>query len=144
MFGGDDVIVVPSSFNDNSVCHNNIKGGIEVLVRLSCVVINIHSIYNIYPKDVCDKCDPLLRIYTTTSETIFLQEMRASDMEEKKDDNYLNVEKEAGVQNICENKEELCTILRERITSSSGQRILSIRPLKYMLRNVSLQMGTPS
>ena len=129
LFGGDDVIVVPSAMKKENVgigyCSHE---GIEVIVRLSSVVINVHSIYNIFPQDVIDYCDPLLKIHTTTSETIFLQEIRSSDYSTKCNHNESAITKSIGELDL-EESEDLCTILKERVTSCSGQRLLSLRPV---------------
>ena len=57
------------------------RGSIEFLVRLSSIVIKLHANFHVYPKN--SRGDPLIQLSTTTTETIFLQEIRVDNSSRK-------------------------------------------------------------
>jgi len=91
------------------------------------------------------QCDPLLQLKTTTSETVFLQEVRASDenSEEKKSDAIVA---DFQALNIGESDNEgiFETVLREMTTSSSGLRRVSIKPVRRNFTPDTYKSTTPS
>eukprot|EP00816_Leptocylindrus_hargravesii_P013471 CAMPEP_0196825984 /NCGR_PEP_ID=MMETSP1362-20130617/93371_1 /TAXON_ID=163516 /ORGANISM="Leptocylindrus danicus, Strain CCMP1856" /LENGTH=499 /DNA_ID=CAMNT_0042206509 /DNA_START=3359 /DNA_END=4858 /DNA_ORIENTATION=+ len=143
LFGGDDVVVVPSrSVDTERQCKREERGTIEVIVRLSCVIIKCHGSFDVYPKDLIGQCEPLIQIHTTTSECVLLQEVRASDVEVRAQDERLSP---ASIKKGSEEDEGDvgCTVLREKITESSGRRILSVSPAAYVKFDVPV-VNTPS
>jgi hypothetical protein len=120
LFGGEDVEVVPSQYQPGAVR----PATIDLLVRLASVTIKSHSCFNIYPKSMVGETEPLIQIHATTTETIALQEVRATD----------NADSSDGMA-VAE------LILQERPTEKGGYRYLSIRPALY--EKVSV-WGTPS
>jgi len=105
-------------------------GTIEITVHLTYVNIKVHGSYSIYPKHSTKECEPLIQFHASISETISLQSVRASEVE-----------------GMCANSPENETfegsqiILREKVTESTGKRILSVRPAKYVKVKV---WNTPS
>jgi hypothetical protein len=120
LFGGEDVEVLPSQYQPGAVR----PATIDLLVRLASVTIKSHSCFNIYPKSMVGETEPLIQIHATTTETIALQEVRATD----------NADSSDGMA-VAE------LILQERPTEKGGYRYLSIRPALY--EKVSV-WGTPS
>jgi len=129
LFGGDDVIIVPSNsqpkYATSRVLRNESNGTsaaagtIEIIVRLASIAIKCHSCYDVYPRAVFDRCEssePLIRLHTSTTEIISLQTVRVRDIadnlefEDKFEDNVL--------------------MLKEKMTDMTGKRILSVIPVQ--------------
>jgi len=102
LFGGDEVEVVP---HHSSKQHS--QGTIEIIVKLSSVIIKSHAKFDIFPKPIVSDSDALIQFHTTTTETISLQHDRA-----RGDDATV-------------------TVLKEKKTNMSGWRTLAIRPAYY-------------
>ena len=79
------------------------QGTIEIIVKMSSVIIKSHAKFDIFPKPIVSDSDPLIQFHTTTTETIFLQ------------------------QNI----EASVIVLKEKKTNMTGWRTLAIRPAYY-------------
>eukprot|EP00814_Leptocylindrus_danicus_P003434 CAMPEP_0116022340 /NCGR_PEP_ID=MMETSP0321-20121206/10930_1 /TAXON_ID=163516 /ORGANISM="Leptocylindrus danicus var. danicus, Strain B650" /LENGTH=498 /DNA_ID=CAMNT_0003493395 /DNA_START=46 /DNA_END=1542 /DNA_ORIENTATION=+ len=139
LFGGDDVVVV----NTERQCEKEERGTIEVIVRLSCVIIKCHGSFDVYPKDLIGQCEPLIQIHTTTSECVLLQEVRASDVEVRVQDDERLSPASMNKGNEEDEGDVVCTVLRERITESSGRRILSVSPAAYVKFDIPV-VNTPS
>ena len=123
LFGGEDVEVVPAKILPHHVRASRV-GSIEIQVRLGSVTIKCHGSFDIYPSGRCD-CEPLIQLHTTTSETIYLRELRSCDS--ASDDSKLCLEDDGsrssdGMENL---------VLQERQTNRTGRRVLSIRPALY-------------
>lgn len=120
LFGGEDVEVVPSK---NICTHGRTvrPGSIEIIVRLASVSIKCHGSFDVYPKSLVGDCEPLIQVHTTTTETIALQEVRATDS------SVSNKEDE------CDSDDDEATamVVQERKTERTGWRTLSIRPALY-------------
>jgi len=123
------VVVVPSATpsqpkppsSNGSTSKKRPLGTIEIIVRLSSVVIKVHGRYNVYPKHVQEDCEPLIQLHTTTSETISLQTVRIRDTDGASLEDLSNED----------TKEASTLILQERITDTTGKRILSVQPARY-------------
>ncbi len=100
LFGGDEVEVVPH----HSSKHHS-QGTIEIIVKLSSVIIKSHAKFDIFPKPIESDSDALIQFHTTTTETISLQKTHGAD---------------AAV-----------SVLREKKTNMTGWRTLAIRPAYY-------------
>lgn len=118
LFGGDDVEVVPAKILPQHVRASRV-GSIEIQLRLASVTIKCHGSFDIYPSGRCD-CEPLIQLHTTTSETIFLQELRACDSGDCIEDD--GSRSSGGTEKL---------VLQERQTNRTGRRVLSIRPALY-------------
>lgn len=136
LFGGDDIEVVPSGdavFGANQPRTTTI----EIVVRLSSVTIKCHASFDVYPKSSVGDCEPLIQLHTITTETINLQEVRASDSEGYVD-RYNNG-------STCDDSsdDDECSklVLREKRTEKTGWRTISIRPALYEAVG---QWNTPS
>jgi len=98
LFGGDEVEVVPH--------HSNGKvnqGSIEIIVKMSSVIIKSHAKFDIFPKPIISDSDALIQFHTTTTETITLQQSHEASL----------------------------TTLKEKKTNMTGWRTLAIRPAYY-------------
>lgn len=130
LFGGDDVIVVPSNSQPKYATSRHCvaeaaAGTIEIIVRLASITIKCHSCYYVYPRSVfdsCASCDPLITLHTVTTEIISLQNVRTRDAIIAGGD-YNNLE----TNNLEEQDNVL--MLKEKITSMTGKRILSVIPV---------------
>ncbi|KAL7550995.1 hypothetical protein ACHAWF_017413 [Thalassiosira exigua] len=98
LFGGDEVEVVSHQSSQKS--H---QGTIEIIVKLSSVIIKSHAKFDIIPKPITNSSGALIQFHTTTTETIALQQYR----------------------------EGSTTQLREKKTDMTGWRTLAIRPAYY-------------
>lgn len=79
-----------------------------------------------YPKSLVGEVEPLIQLHTTTTETISLQEVRATDVEHGKgkvDNEDDDSSEESG--------ERSRMVLQEKRTDKTGWRTLSIRPALY-------------
>ena len=117
LFGGEDVEVVPSK--EMSSYGRMSRFGIEINVRLTNVSIKCHGSFDIYPKPLNGTKEPLVQVHTTTTETISLQEVRASDSSGEEEDNR---EGPNGGSVL---------VLQEKKTEKTGWRTLSVRPALY-------------
>jgi hypothetical protein len=133
LFGGEEVEVVPST-NMPTMDRMVRPGTIDILVRLASVTIKYHQSFDIYPKALVGECEPLIQFHTTTTETISLQEVRASG--DSTDDEPLKKRPEVHV-----DKDHATMILREQESSRTGWRTISIRPAVYEMVET---WGTPS
>jgi hypothetical protein len=167
LFGGDDVVVVPSAIPDsswkkNNGAHKKSIGTIEIIVFLSSVVIKVHGRYNIYPKNPKinpEFCEPLIQLHTTTSEKIALRTVRVCDSRSTEDNCY----NETNVTPWCPNQTSNFVlnsnpavhdnnatsvvnstsssfVLQEQTTETTGQRYLSVKPARY--KKVSMWSST--
>jgi len=107
---GDAYFIVRDLFGNEDVevvphhSHGSIKQGtIEIIVKSRSVTIKTHAKFDVFQKPVINETDALIQFHTTATETIALSAVR----------------------------EDSCTILREKQTSSSGWRSLAIRPAYY-------------
>jgi len=116
LFGGDEVDVVSSQSMSTvpNASHMVRPGTMDILVRLTDIIIKCHASFDVYPKSMAGECEPLIQFHTTITETISLQEVRSDD-----DDN--NPTKNA----------ETNTVVQERLTPKTGWRTISIRPALY-------------
>jgi hypothetical protein len=128
LFGGEDIEVVPSRdamFGSGSSQPRTTT--IEIVVRLSSVTIKCHASFDVYPKSSVGDCEPLIQLHTITTETINLQEVRASDSE-----GYVNRYQNGSA---CDDSsdDDQCSklVLREKRTEKTGWRTISIRPALY-------------
>jgi hypothetical protein len=99
LFGGEDVEVVPHHSGKASVN----QGSIEIIVKMSSVIIKSHAKFDIFPKPITNDSDSLIQFHSTTTETITLQQSREGSH----------------------------TFLREKKTNMTGWRTLAIRPAYY-------------
>ncbi len=99
LFGGDEVEVVPHHSSSGKMN----QGTIEIIVKLSSVIIKSHAKFDIFPKPVVSAADALIQFHTTTTETISLQQCRGAS--------HLT--------------------LKEKKTNMTGWRTLAIRPAFY-------------
>ena len=125
LFGGEEVEVIPSEVIPS---HGRAvrPGTIEILVRLASVTIKCHASFDVYPKGMVRACEPLIQLHTTTTETISLQEVRASDsMEDNHPDDYETDQSGKSLQH------KPVMVLQERENDKSGFRTLAVRPALY-------------
>jgi len=125
LFGDKDVEVVPTStvgFRDRMVR----PGTIDILVRLASVTIKCHQSFDIYPKALIGEVEPLIQFHTTTTESIYLQEVRAA-----KDNNGEDTLDERTI--VDDDVEPISSLMvvREQQTDRTGWRVISIRPAMY-------------
>ncbi|KAL7532889.1 hypothetical protein ACHAXR_009353 [Thalassiosira sp. AJA248-18] len=99
LFGGDEVEVVPHHSSGSKVN----QGTIEIIIKLSSVIIKSHAKFDIFPKPIVSDSDALIQFHTTTTETITLQQ----------------------------NREGSLTSLKEKKSNMTGWRTLAIRPAYY-------------
>jgi hypothetical protein len=126
LFGGEDVDVVPTStvaFQDRMV-H---PGTIDILVRLASVTIKCHQSFDIYPNSLVGEVEPLIQFHTTTTESISLQEVRASD---NTGEGSTPDDRSAGADGTDQEPTSLM-VVREQQTDRTGWRVISIRPALY-------------
>lgn len=135
LFGGDEIEVVPSQVFPTG--DHAVRPTIEIIVRLASVTIKSHGSYDVYPKSLMGDCEPLIQIHTTTTETIGLHEVKASDSARvgTNEEDYSSNDSEAA------GEERQGMVVQERKTDQSGWRILSIRPALYEMVE---QWSTPS
>lgn len=124
LFGDEDVEVVPAKVLPHHVRASRV-GSIEIQVRLASVTIKCHGSFDIYPKSLVGACEPLIQLHTTSSETIYLQELRHCDS--SSDDGNLGFEDDGS--RSSGGMEAL--VLQEKRTNKTGRRMLSIRPALY-------------
>ena len=127
LFGGEDVEVVPTStvaFQDRMVR----PGTIDILVRLASVTIKCHQSFDVYPKTLVGEVEPLIQFHATTTESISLQEVRASDStnEDSTPDDRSATDAANGDQ-----EGSSLMVVREQQTDRTGYRTISIRPAMY-------------
>ena len=123
LFGGDDVVVVPSKQYPYTVR----PATIDLLVRLASVTIKCHASFDVYPKSLVGDCEPLIQIHTTTTETIALQEVRAPDQQQQQQ----SPDSPQTTSTTITGAAGPVMVLQERQTETSGKRILSIKPALY-------------
>ena len=99
LFGGDEVEVVPHHSSSRRVN----QGTIEIIVKLSSVIIKSHAKFDIFPRPVVNDSDALIQFHTTATEHISLQQCRGNS----------------------------CITLKEKKTNLTGWRTLAIRPAYY-------------
>ncbi|KAL9188450.1 hypothetical protein ACHAXT_006828 [Thalassiosira profunda] len=99
LFGGEEVEVVPHHSSGKA---NVNQGTIEIIVKMSSVIIKQHAKYDIFSKPIVNDSDALIQFHTTTTETIQLQQSREGPL-----------------------------TLKEKKTSMTGWRTLAIRPAYY-------------
>ena len=141
LFGGEDVEVVQS---EKSIPHGQMPRRIsdctiELIVRLSSIVIKCHSRFDVYPNQLVRECEPLIQLYTTSTEIIQLHEVRADPMSGGggNDDSDVGREgKDGGRDNV-----PTVLVLKKKMTETTGQIIVSIRPALYELVD---ELKTPS
>lgn len=127
LFGGDDIEVVPSRDAVGIGTTQPRTTSIEIVVRLSSVTIKCHASFDVYPKSSVGDCEPLIQLHTTTTETINLQEVRASDSEE-----YANKYKHGSKCDDSSDDDECSKlVLQEKRTEKTGWRTITIRPALY-------------
>lgn len=124
LFGDPDVEVVPSQVLPHHVRATRV-GSIEIQVRLASVTIKCHGSFDIYPKSLVGSCEPLIQLHTTSSETIYLQELRPCDSSSEDGKNCFADDGSRSSDGM----EAL--VLQEKRTKNTGRRILSIRPALY-------------
>lgn len=140
LFGGEEVEVVQTSTNpmESRLVR---PGTIDILVRLGSVTIKCHQSFDIYPKALVGECEPLIQFHTTTTETISLQEVRASgDLSEceKPSTSSKPLIQRPDI-HIDDDHETM--ILQEKENPRTGWRNISIRPAIYERVET---WGTPS
>lgn len=153
LFGDEDVVVVPSAMTSARRINKKTKRGtekmivgtIEIIVLLSSVVIKVHGRYSVFPRNHStdqEFCEPLIQLHTTTSETIALQTIRVCDCGREKDSDgncsngsfpCINEGVERHSQGSMEDGTDAAStlLLKERMTETTGNRILSIKPARY-------------
>ena len=94
--------VVPHHSSSTKV--NRGQGTIEIIIKMSTVIIKSHAKFDIFPKPIVSDSDALIQFHTTTTETIALQQ---------------------------QNHEGSLTTLKEKKTNMTGWRTLAIRPAYY-------------
>ncbi len=139
MFGGEGVKVIPATESPSGkVSARYLSPTIELTVRLASITIKCHSKFDVYPEVDDDGDDmgleyvePFIQLHTTTTETIELQEVRV-------DDNGLELEMPTCTENEGDaaasssgKQQPTKVMLKEKVTESSGRRILSIKPARY-------------
>ena len=124
LFGGEDVEVVPTS--TLPITESVRPGTIDILVRSSSVTIKVFQSFDVYPKSLVGECEPLIQFHTTTTETIYLEEVRAEDSD---DEDYKIDTKVSPSDNLSETRQPL--MRQELKTERTGWRSISIRPALY-------------
>lgn len=122
LFGGEGLEVIQENHRSNhSGIYSNgkISSTIEVSVKLASVTLKCHTIFNVYPENRLEECEPFIQLHTTISETIELQEIRTKDDKKKEEED------------TSDSDELTKVMLIEKATERSGQRILSIKPACY-------------
>ena len=150
LFGGDEVEVVPSnpqwtyaspvppsSYRMGRMPKRGSGGTIELVVRLASILIKCHGTFDIYPKPLVGDCEPLIQLHTTTTETIHLHEVRVGDdgvsVSDKNGNGVGGENGGSGENGSAPTPTPTPTVLmlKEKMTETRGQRILSIRPARY-------------
>lgn len=124
LFGGEDVEVVPTS--TLPITGSVRPGTIDILVRSSSVTIKVFQSFDVYPKSLVGECEPLIQFHTTTTETIYLEEVRAEDSD---DEDYKIDTQVSPSDNLPETRQPL--MRQELKTERTGWRSISIRPALY-------------
>jgi hypothetical protein len=133
LFGGEEVDVVPSStfrYQDRIVR----PGTIDIVVRLASVTIKCHQSFDIYPKNLVGECEPLIQFHTTTTESISLQEMRASDSGLEEDaplGGYTLDSRSTDDEKENPTASTSVMVVKEQETDRTGWRNISIRAAMY-------------
>mmetsp|Transcript_7429 Transcript_7429/g.17810 ORF Transcript_7429/g.17810 Transcript_7429/m.17810 type:complete len:666 (-) Transcript_7429:40-2037(-) len=124
LFGGEDVEVVPT--NTLPMQGRMVRPGtIDILVRLASVTIKCHQSFDVYPKALVGDCEPLIQFHSTTTETIYLREVRSSDSNEES-----NPTDDISSDDADGNSKRL-VVVQEKKTDKTGWRNISIRPALY-------------
>jgi len=126
LFGDEDVEVVPSTAQ--VPFGRPRSGSIEIVVRLSTITIKCHGSFDVYPKSLVGDCEPLIQLHTTTTETINLQEVRASDSDDSNNHNNGHID-DGDHDSSDDGMSKL--VLQEKHTDKTGWRTISIRPALY-------------
>lgn len=122
LFGGEDVEVVPMQPPREQMVR---PGTIDILERLASVTIKCHQSFDIYPKDLIGTCsEPLIQFHTTTTETIYLREVLASDYMGGNSSNDDEEDQHEG-------NTKSMLVVEEKKTDETGWRTISIRPALY-------------
>jgi hypothetical protein len=98
-------------------------GTIDILVRLASVTIKCHQSFDVYPRALVGECEPLIQFHTTTTETIYLREVRSTNSGE-------DPELSDGSDGSDSLPKRLVTV-QEKKTDKTGWRTISIRPALY-------------
>ena len=103
-------------------------GTIDILVRLASVTIKCHQSFDIYPKSLVGEVEPLIQFHATTTESISLQEVRASD-----NTNEGATPDDQSATDVANGDQEGSSLMvvREQQTDRTGYRVISIRPAMY-------------
>lgn len=111
----------------------NSVGTIDIIVRLSSVTIKVHAHYDVYPeKSLTDEsCEPLIQLYSTTTETISLQEVRVKEPTPNGTESKEESKEENTTSETDKSFESSVLVLKEKQTEDTGRRTLSIRPASY-------------
>jgi hypothetical protein len=118
LFGGEDVEVVPSTQPREQMVR---PGTMDILVRMASVTIKCYQSFDVYPKDLVGEChEPLIQFHTTTTETIYLREVRSPQTEINDDSS-----------NDDEDLKKRLLVVEEQNTGKTGWRTISIRPAMY-------------
>lgn len=125
LFGGEDVEVVPTNTlpMEGRVVR---PGTIDILVRLASVTIKCHQSFDVYPKVLVGDCEPLIQFHTTTTETIYLREVRSTD---SNGEGALNDDLSSDEEGDGNSKRMV--VVQEQKTDKSGYRNISVRPALY-------------
>jgi hypothetical protein len=104
-------------------------GTIDILVRLASVTIKCHQSFDVYPIALVGECEPLIQFHTTTTETIYLREVRSTDSNstDSNEDLIPPDELSDGSDSL---PKRLVTV-QEKKTDKTGWRTISIRPALY-------------
>eukprot|EP00980_Cylindrotheca_fusiformis_P031414 scaffold26334_cov122-Cylindrotheca_fusiformis.AAC.2 len=123
LFGGEDVEVVPT--NTLPMQGRMVRPGtIDILVRLASVTIKCHQSFDVYPKAMVGECEPLIQFHTTTTETIYLQEVRSTDSNEER----LQAEE---LSDGSDSRSKRLVVVQEKKMDKTGWRTISIQPALY-------------
>ncbi|KAL3944935.1 MAG: hypothetical protein SGBAC_000969 [Bacillariaceae sp.] len=127
LFGGEDVEVVPT--NTMPMEGRMVRPGtIDILVRLASVTIKCHQSFDVYPKALVGECEPLIQFHATTTETIYLREVRFADSNEEATTLNNDDLSSDGSDN---GDSKGLVVVQEKKTDKSGWRNISIRPALY-------------
>lgn len=129
LFGGEGVKVIPATESYHGPYNaGKVSATIELTVRLASITIKCHSKFDVYPEENVAECEPFIQLHTTTTEIIELQEVRVDDngLELEIPNNNIN-----GPGESCCSDKPTKVMLKEKVTESSGRRILSIKPARY-------------
>jgi len=128
LFGGEDVEVVPSEKIHHFGRMGMMSGPatIEITVRLASVTIKCHGSFDVYPKSMVRNCEPLIQVHTTTSETISIHEVRATDSNSED-----AIIKDDCADDDSDSEHSSVMVVQERKTERTGWRTLTVRPALY-------------